>query len=357
MGRENYKVLIILSIWLLSACVKDKPPTRNSIVPSNKSGVYIVCEGQFTAGNASLYLYKPVADSVFGDLFLSANGSQLGDVFQSITAINNKLFLLVNNSDKVIAVNASDLKTTGTINIPSPRYMLPVGVGKAYISSLYHNKIYVVNTEMLSITDSISLPATNTEGICQYGTDVYIACWDTASHYIYKVNPSTDQVIQSINVAGYAPHNILVDKEQMLWVLSGNQAKNRQSYWTRIDPSTGSILATYVFPIAAEPIKPVFNATRDTLYFIEANYYGGTTDNGIYRMDIHAASLPAQPFVGVQQYQYFWALGIDPATGYIFVGDPKGFNQKGVVSVYKPDGTVVKNFSTGVGPGQFYFSE
>lgn len=356
MGRKSYKALII-SCCLLASCVKDKPTAKNTSVPTDKSGVYIACEGQFTVGNASLYLYKPLPDSVFGDLYVNVNGQQLGDVLQSICRIGDKLFLVVNHSDKIIVVNSADLKTIGTIAIPSPRYVLPVSSDKAYVSSLYHNKVYIINTATLALTDSIAFPATNTEALCAYGTDVYAAAWDTVSGSIYKINTVAHTVTQAINIAGFAPHNILVDKEQMLWILSGNQVKGKRSYWTRIDPSTGNILASYQFPATAEPIKPVFNNSKDTLYFIEANYFGGTTDNGVYRMGIHDATLPSLPFVAAGQYQYFWALGIDPLTGYIYVGDPKGFNQKGSVGIYKQDGTLVKSFVTGIGPGMFLFVE
>lgn len=356
MGRKNHQALI-LSLCLLSACVKDKPQGSNTATPSDKSGVYVVCEGQFTVGNSSLYLYKPARDSVYGDLYLNANGQQLGDVFQSMTAIGDRFFLAINNSDKVVVVATEGFKTINSIAIPSPRYLLPVSNQKAYVSSLYHNKVYVINTATLTLADSITLPATNTEGMCLYGTDAYVAVWDTASQRIYKIDVATNRLTQSIPVAGYAPHNILVDREQMLWVLSGNQAQGKVSYWTRIDPSTGTILATYKFPAAAEPIKPVFNATKDTLYFIEANYYGGTSDNGVYRIGIHQASLPAQPFVATQRFQYYWALGIDPLTGYIYVGDPKGFNQKGTISIYRQDGAIVKSFNAGIGPGMFWFVE
>lgn len=357
MGRKSNQVLI-LALCAMVSCVKDKPTAQNTVVPTDKSGVYVACEGQYTAGNATLYLYKPTQDSVYGDLYANTNNHQtLGDVFQSITPVDNRLFLAINHSDMVIALSAADLKTTGSITIPSPRYIVPVSSSKAFVCSLYHNKVYVINTSSLALTDSITLPATNTEGMYLYGTDVYVAVWDTTCHSIYKIDAATNQITQTININGYAPHSILADREQMLWVLSGNQAKGRQSYWTRIDPSTGNILASYAFPVAAEPIKPVFNNTRDTLYFIEANYYGGTTNNGIYRMGIHETSLPATAFVPTQRYQYYWALGIDPATGYIYVGDPKGFNQGGTVAVYKQNGTQVKSFNVGVGPGMFLFVE
>ncbi len=41
-----------------------------------------MCEGNFGNGDATLYLYKPEKDSVYGDLYKSANNQPLGDVFQ-----------------------------------------------------------------------------------------------------------------------------------------------------------------------------------------------------------------------------------------------------------------------------------
>ena len=142
----------------------------------------------------------------------------------------------------------------------------------------------------------------------------------------------------------------------MLWVLAGYEPE-RAGTLTRLDPSTGEILQSYHFPASAYPLKPVFNNTKDTLYFIEANYSGGTTNNGIYRMGINDAALPLAPFLQAEQYQYFYALGIDPLTGYVYVGDPKGFIQKGSVYILRPDGTKVTTFNVGVGPGHFYFDE
>ena len=74
-------------------------------------------------------------------------------------------------------------------------------------------------------------------------------------------------------------------------------------------------------------------------------------------MAIDAMDLPSQPFLAAKQYQYFWALGIDPATGQIFVGDPKGSIQKGSVFIYQQDGTLKRTLTVGLGPGHFYFDQ
>ncbi len=357
MGKKGYKTLIVALFCLLAACKKDKPDAVSNRVPGATGNAYVVCEGNFGNGDASLYAFSQTTDSVYGDLYSMANGRPLGDVFQSMQRIGSKLFLCVNNSDKMVVLNADTRKLTGVISIPKPRYMLPVSPTKAYISAEYSNKVYVINPQTLQVTDTIVLPSQNPEGMCLYNNSAIICTWDTADNAVYKIDLATDKLVQTIKIAGYAPQEALIDMEQMLWVLAGDQYSGKTATWTRIDPSTGEILKSYTFPADANTVRPVFNNTRDTLYFIEANQNGGTADNGIYRMGIHDAELPTQPFVAAKQYQYFWALGIDPLSGNIYIGDPKGFIQKGSVYIYRPDAVLLETFTVGLGPGHFYFDE
>ena len=335
--------------------MKDKPqPPANNIAYSPRN-VYIVCEGNFGNGDATLYLYKPDKDSVYGDLYKGANNQPLGDVFQSMVRVGSKFFLCINNSDKIVVIDTADRKVTATINIPKPRYILPISATKAYVSALYSNKVYIINPETYAVTGIIELPGQNPEGMYLYNNTAIICTWDTACNSVYKINTGTDKITQTIMIAGYAPQGAMTDKEGALWILAGNQVKGRRATWNRIDTLTGELLKSYEFPPEADAIKPVFNKTKDTLYFIEVNYKGGTANNGIYRMSINDVSLPTQPFVASKQYQYYWGLGIDPLTGYIYAGDPKGFTQKGSVYIFRQDGTKIDSFNVGLGPGHFYF--
>lgn len=360
MGRENHKgIIVVLFALFLCACVKDKPPGITNTVSNGTKNVYVVCEGNYGTGNGSLYEYQPAKDSVYGDIYTAVNGIHQWDVFQSMTRIGNNLFLVINNSGKVVVIDALSYKLITAINIPQPRYMLQVSDTKAYISTLYSNLIYIINPQTFTVTGTISLPSKSAEGMCMYNGYVFACSWDTAANHIYKIDGSTNQVIQSIALPDtvYAPQEVLLDKQQTLWVLSGNQPQGKMAVWTRIDPSTGDIIASYRFHKTADPLHPVFNSTKDTLYYVEDNYYGGTSDNGIYRMSIYDTALPTNPFIAAQTNQYFWGLGIDKLTGSIYVGDPKGFDQNGVVNIYHTNGTKISSFPTGVGPGHFYFDE
>ena len=354
MGRKGNQAIILL-LCLLVSCTKDKPTGRTNTVSSSQSGVYVICEGQYPRPDASLYLYKPASDSVFGDLYMGANGRPLGEVFESMAHIGNYFFLAVNNSNKVVVVTADGAKEVATISIPQPRYILPVDASRAYVSSLYSNKVFIINTQTFAITDSITLPSINSEGMCLVDNNAFIACWDTASQYIYKVDITTNHITQNIRVAGYAPSAIVADKNNLLWVMAGNQSYNKIPTLTHIDPSTGDMLGSFTFSAAVNPIKPAFNPAKDTLYFIEAAFSGGSANNGIFRIGINESSLPAHPFIVATANQYYWGLGIDPTSGLIYVGDPKGFNQSGSVSVYHADGSLKTSFAVGVGPGAFSF--
>ncbi len=363
MERKNLQAIILLLCVVFSGCKKkDVPPDALPPVTTGKK-VYIVCEGSLGNGNSSLCLYLPDKDSAYQDIYKTVNGEALGDVFQSMVLIGSQYFLCINNSDKIIVIDKDSWKKSdlavnnhGVIGINKPRYILPVSDEKAYVSSLFHNSIYLIDPKTQVNYGSIILPYKNAEGMVRIGDTAYVACWDTACAQILGYNVLNDAPEKSINIGTGAPQELLVDAEQKLWVLSGNVSQGTAAALTRIDPATRQVLKSYAFTAGADPLRPVFNAAKDTLYFIEANYNGGSTNNGIYRMDIHAGSLPQQPFIAAHGFQYFWALGIEPGTGYIYVGDPKGFTQRGSVSIYQQDGTLRKTFLTGVGPGHFYFN-
>jgi hypothetical protein len=358
MGRAHYKAvnkLWLAVLLLVAACVKDKPnPTPAPPPADTVNNVYVVCEGSLGNGNSSLSMYSAASGIAYEDVYTSANNQSLGDVFQSMTVIGDKLFLCVNNSDKVVVLNKADHKQVGIISIPKPRYILPLSADKAYVSTLYSKKIYIINPQSMSVTGSFDMPYENTEAMLLKDDMAYFCPWDTACDKVYIINTKTDAIERSITVAGRAPQGAVQDKDGNIWVVSGNVYKKKQAALTCIN-ANNEVAKSFAFPDKADPMKPVFNKAGDMLYFIEVNYNGGNEYNGIYRMGINDASLPAAPFVQANKYQYFWALDVHPVSGDIYIGDPKGFTQKGAVYIYSADGTKTKEFATGVGPGRFYF--
>ena len=352
---QNIIVLLAVSIAFFS-CKKDKPDEGNNNLPTvSASKVLIVCEGSLGNGNAELSVYDPIADSVFNDVFKTANKQPLGDIFQSIYKHNDDYFLSVNNSDKIAVIESKNWKQKATIAVSKPRYIVAVNDHKAYVGSLFSNKIYVINTNNFSVEKEIKMPFQNVEGMLMTDGFAYVCCWDTACNKLYQINTNNDEITDSINLAGSAPQSILMDKENKAWVMGGNVYKNKKTNLTRIDLSSKKAVRSYIYTTAVEAIKPCFNKGKDTLYFLKVNYSGGSLNNGVFRMSIIDPILPEIAFIPCQTNQYFWALGIDPASGNIYVGDPKGFVQKSSVSIYNQKAIFQKYFNAGLGISSFYF--
>src|SRR5690606_37598334 len=252
MDGAYFKALMtmVFAVTFLSCNKDDK-----QAVPVNTEGkkTFIVCEGSYGNGNGSLEIYFSEKDSVYERVYQAINGKNLGDIFQSMTRIDDKLYLAINNSDKIVVLH-KDLTLSKQIAVAKPRYILPVSEQKAYVSSMYTNEVFVVDPASGTVTGGVELSAFNTEGMLLHSKKIYVCPWDTSSNKVYVINTSTDKLEDSFSVAGRAPSGVLIDKEQKLWILSGNVAKGKSAFWTRVDPNTKQILKTYSFPANADPV-------------------------------------------------------------------------------------------------------
>lgn len=358
MYRKIYQKIIpfLLLLVLFFSCKKGENPSTQVPVASDSKKVFVVCEGSLGNGNAALGMYDVDSNEMYEDVFSAVNQQSLGDIFQSIQLIGDRYFLCINNSDKIVVIDKNDFKLQGTIAIPQPRYILPVDAQKAYVSTIYSDQLYIINPQTLQVQKTITMPAQNAEHMLLWDNQAIVCTWDTSVSQIYYLDITTDTVAKSVTVLGKAPYDCLTDKDGMLWILSGDAYKKVDAKLTRINPSTGVILKSFSFPSGTDVVKPIMNNAKDSLYFIEVQYDGSIANNGVYRMGIDSDELPSSAFIAANSFQYFWAIGIEPETGNIFVGDPKGFSQKGNVTVYKSDGEKLYEFKTGVGPSSFYFA-
>lgn len=343
--------IAILTCFVVS-CKKEPEPVPIQISEGDR--VLVVCEGSLGNGNSALTLYQPDSNRTTEDVFRQANGMPLGDVFQSITRIGDRYFLCINNSDRIYVISRSDFKLAGTISIPKPRYILQVSPNKAYVSTLFSKKIFIIDPQTLTVRGSFEMPYKNPEGMCLSGSKAFVCTWDSACSAVFPLDTATDAIGTSIAVGGKAPQEILSDKNGLLWVMAGNQADGVEASLSCINPTSGNLVKTFLFG-KEDPVHPVFNNGKDTLYFIQVTYLSGAKKGGVYRMSIDDASLPAQPFVAASPLQNFWGVGIHPKSGAVYVTDPLGFTQRGRVSIYPVQGGPISTFSTGVGPGHILF--
>src|SRR4051812_2596496 len=98
-------VLFLLIVLLWQACVKDKPQSAvlSAVQLGSARKVYVVNEGVFPNGNASVSVYDPESEQVVEDVYSAQNNkAAVGDVAQSLSWINGSYYLVVNNSGKIL---------------------------------------------------------------------------------------------------------------------------------------------------------------------------------------------------------------------------------------------------------------
>ncbi len=349
----GWMVIMLLSL----SCVKDRPnPDVVSLPNTSHRGMLIGNEGAYGNNNAELAFLDLETNTMHNQLFHLANGKELGDVLQSITFIDGKYYLCINGSHVVWVIDPFSYHAITRIEgVQSPRYICAVGPHKAYVSSLYFPRLYVIDLEKQLLTKTIVLNHNNTENLLLYKNKVYVTNWDTSSHFVYVVDPLLDSVQKQIELPGKASHDLVMDAENRLWILSGNAYKKTSATLSCYLPDADSLQQVFYFDAGIDPIRLSTNPTQDTLYFIHADFQGSTAKGGLYKMGIHETSLPLSPFIAAFPNTYFWAMGIDPLSHDIFLADPKGFTQQGTIYQFTQSGVLKHSFQTGIGPNCFLY--
>jgi hypothetical protein len=352
----------MLAIFSLASCGKinlDEQPVDpgEDTIPkpeSYKSGIFIINEGNYNWGNASVSFINPKDSIVQNDLFNKINKRSLGDVAESMKVYNNKGFIVVNNSNTVEVVSLIDFKSIATISgFHSPRNIEIINANKAYVTNMY-NDISVVDLQTNTITKTIKINDW-TESMIRYNDFMFVTCVGTYNEpnskrkaRIEVISTKDDRVIDSIST-GKEPLGIVIDKKLKIWVLCTGGFDNYEApSLLRIDPDLLMVEKVYSFASGTDtPSKLCINPSGDTLYFL---------NNGIYKMPVNSSALPTQPFISSNGH-LFYGLGIS-LTGNIFVSDAIDYVTDGWVYQYnQSNGMIIKTYRAGRIPGAFCFTE
>ncbi len=337
-------ICIFLSVTV--SCVKDKP--QDSVQPqvqlTNAKKVYVINEGNFGSGNSSISLYDTGNDAVIENFYQTQNTASpaIGDVAQSLTKINGKFYLVVNNSGKIIVCDDQFKKLTQITKLTSPRYILPITNQKAYVSDYNGNEISIIDLNSNTKVDSIACPGFTEEMALIYNK-AFVT--NTKRNYTYVINTVNNTKADSIDV-GTNAGSIVIDKNDKVWVLSsGDQTNTIAGKLSRINPITNQIEISFSFNASESPFRLCLNKTKDTLYFLSG---------GIYRMAISDNNLPSAAFIA-KGTKTFYGLGINPNDHTIYASDALNFNQKSNIYIYNTDGSQKKYFKAGLIANGFYF--
>lgn len=342
---------ILFTVFTLTSCMEwEYGPTED--FDAAGSGLFICNEGNFQYSNATLSYYDPTTDQVQNEVFFRANGYRLGDVAQSMSVYGGNGWIVVNNSNVIFAIDLTTFKEIGRIeNIHQARYIHFISPTKAYVTTLWDNRIFIVNPSTYEITGYITVPGMtmesgSTEQMVSYDGYVYCTCWSYQDR-ILKIDPSTDCIVDELSV-GLQPQSIVADRNGRLWTITdggydGSPTGHESPQLICIDAASMKVERRYSFKIGDTPRALQISGGGDYLYWL---------NDDVWCMDVNATHLPARPLV--ESYgTIFYGLAVDPACGDIYVADAIDYQQQGIVYRFSSSGRLITQFYTGINPGAF----
>ncbi len=339
LGSKFLLLGLLSTAFALQSC-EDQVIGPPLIAPMGDDRVAVLCEGNFMWGNAKLDVISTDSSGtkIWNNAFEAVNNKPIGDVLQSGLVAGNNLFLAVNNSGKVLAVDPKSLKQTKSNNaLKSPRNLLMVG-DQLWVSDLYANKISVLDTSNLKTVKEIAMPGW-TETMVRWGDYVAVAAYKGE---VLLLNPSTQAVERTLKVDSGALY-LAVDAALQLWVGCSYNGKSSLS----------------AYALGQIDITQVANwSMQGDLGSIQLSRNGGTLfvsrKNKLYSFRADAQSeanmsVLIEPEVA-QLYGYYY----DAVSNTFYFADAKDYVSNGSVVRYPMDDLSKKSvLTTGVNPSGF----
>ncbi|GJM63560.1 YncE family protein [Persicobacter diffluens] len=356
MNKLNIFFFLILFLPACNNPEDARPVDINPPVSGDyQQGIYILNEGNFDWGVASLSFLHTETQEIDNLIFRDTNGFELGNVAQSMSIHGDKGYIVVNNSEKVEIINPYTAEWIGRIRIPggSPRYMEKISDNKAYLTELYAGCFWVLDLENEVVDKKVDVSGGWTESMVRLGDFVYMTKQrevrdpEQADQEILKIDIQSDKIVDRVTMPP-GPSGLVLDKNEKIWVLCNGGLIQKEPTLLQLEPENMTIIQRFAFDnqAATYPGNLRINPAGDMLYFI---------NGGIYAFEITASQLPQKPIIDAAKDQIYFALDIDPENGDIYLSDAIDYLQRGLIYQYSAEGSLLLEDKAEVMPNQFIF--
>jgi YVTN family beta-propeller protein len=341
---------LFVGVVLNFGCTSDPlavPPDEQN--PTLR-GVYILNEGLWGQANASLSYFDLDARTMRDGIFQAVNTRRLGDVGNHIVVRNGSAYIVVNNSDKIEIIDAQNHVSIGTIDAgpgKSPRQIAFVSDTLALVTNLYDASVSVVNISSLSVEAHIPV-GSNPEGLAVSSGKAYVAnSGFGAGNTVSVIDLASLTVTKTITVAEN-PADVVRAPGGWIYVVCagsygdfGNPDDDTPAQLVVIDPLNDVVL---------DSVMVGGHAFRMAVGSDGMGYVVG--EGSVVHIDTQNRTLLGTFAAGV-----YYGVGVDAASGEVYLSDPRDYVSPGRVMVYSSNGTLRDEFEAGLIPGRFAFNQ
>ena len=122
--HSRFCVTLSVACGLLAACSDSEGGVPEEDFTHEGRGVYILNEGNYNSGNSTLSYYDPEKQTIENGIFQRANDRKLGDTGQSMTLFGNTLFIAMENSGIVWAIDPRTSRVKGSLTTGQTEQMI-----------------------------------------------------------------------------------------------------------------------------------------------------------------------------------------------------------------------------------------
>jgi len=337
-----------LVLFALAGCTVTPDPVTPTDLETAGGGVYILNEGLWGQSNASLSLYDPQSQIVQQYLFSAANGRSLGDVGNYILSRGSVAYIVVNGSDRIEIIETRTHRSRGTITLApgvSPRQLVVMNDSVGLVTNLYDASVSVLDFQ--TFTERARVPVgPHPEGIAIASGIAFVANSGLGTgRSVSMIELATLSAIGSLDV-GENPGDVLtIDGSQVFVLCAG-------SYGDFSDPDDDTPATLITIDATqrrvVDSVQIGGHAFRMASDGTSRIYISGS--GAVLRIDTRNPGI-IETFVAGEYY----GVGVDSATGDVYLSDARTFVVPGEVRVFSGSGIEKGRFEAGLVPGRFAF--
>lgn len=372
---KNYLLSVLLTCLFVS-CRQDveilTPEEEQLDKPeyTSISGFYLLNEGNMGSNKSTLDFYDYATGTYRRNIFADANPTvpkELGDVGNDIDIYGNKMYAVINCSNKIEVMNAKTAKRIGQIDIPNCRYIKFYN-GYAYVTSYagpveinpnYTQRGYVakVDTTSLQVVNQC-LVGFQPDGLEILNGKIYVAnsggyMFPNYENTVSVIDINSFEEIKRIEVA-LNLHRICADKYGNIWVSSRGDYYDIPSKLYCIDSRTDRLTDSMDIAVSN------FHLDDDKLYIysVEWSYVSMSNEITYGIIDVATKNVITKNFItdGTDtKIKIPYGIMVNPITKDIYVTDAKNYVSPGTLYCFDKDGKQKWNVRTGDIPAHFVF--
>ncbi|MCX8111599.1 MAG: hypothetical protein N3E49_00155 [Bacteroidia bacterium] len=338
-----------IGLLLLLACSRKPRIDEDTPQPAYR-GLFVLNEGQWTLGNASLDLIASDG-TYYEDVFYTVNRQPLGDVANHILRQGDTLWITMNGSRLLWGLSLPSLAARVRLAFPSeasPREFLPLSPNKAYVNSLLDSTIYRVDPRRGTLSPPHIRIENFSESMLYHAGRVWVTCGNYAyplrNWKVACIDPQRDSVLYYLNLPRENPGPIeRLPSGEVLVGCRGNYA-DQKGMLVHIDPSTATITRTTPLNTSVFILRRYGNE----IYML--------TDSGVSRYQWQTGGVEygfiSKRHLRIADPELMYGFHYDSLTGEWIIANARAGGVRGEVIVYK-DGQIIRRQNVGVFPAKF----